>query len=115
MLCAFERFDGKGSPAGLAGDEVSEAARFAAVGFAAVMFDAVGGAELAVETVRRWSGRALDPSIAAVFLEAPGELLTISSPDDVWAAVVDSEPQPRRLVPRRGPSGRGSGRVRRCR
>ena len=46
VLCAFERFDGKGSPAGLAGDEVSEAARFAAVGFAAVMFDAVGGAEL---------------------------------------------------------------------
>ncbi len=83
MLCAFERFDGKGSPAGLAGDEVSEAARFASVGFAAVMFDAVGGAELAVETVRRWSGHALDPSIAAVFLEAPGELLTLSSPDDL--------------------------------
>jgi HD-GYP domain-containing protein (c-di-GMP phosphodiesterase class II)/DNA-binding CsgD family transcriptional regulator len=97
VLCAFERFDGKGSPAGLAGDQVSEAARFAAVGFAAVMFDAVGGVELAVETVARWSGHALDPPIAAVFLEAPGELLTISNPDDVWAAVVDSEPPPRRL------------------
>ena len=97
MLCAFERFDGKGAPAGLAGDEVSEAARFAAVGFAAVMFDAVGGPELAVATVARWSGRALDPSIAAVFLEAPAELLTLSNPDDVWAAVVDAEPQPRRL------------------
>jgi HD-GYP domain-containing protein (c-di-GMP phosphodiesterase class II) len=97
VLCAFERFDGKGSPAGLAGDDVSEAARFAAVGFAAVMFDAVGGLELAAETVARWSGHALDPSITAVFLEAPGELLTISNPDDVWAAVVDGEPQPRRL------------------
>ena len=97
VLCAFERFDGKGSPAGLAGDEVSEAARFASVGFAAVMFDAVGGVELAVETVARWSGHALDPSIAAVFLEAPGELLTLSSPDDLSAAVADSEPQPGRL------------------
>ena len=85
------------SPAGLAGDEVSEAARFAAVGFAAVMFDAVGGLDLAVETVARWSGRALDPWIAAAFLEAPTELLAISNPDDVWAAVVDTEPQPRRL------------------
>ena len=28
--------------------------------------------------------------------EAPGELLRISSPDDVWAAVVDTEPRPRR-------------------
>jgi hypothetical protein len=98
VRCAFERFDGKGSPAGLAGDEVSEAPRFAAVGFAAVMFDAVGGVELAVETVARWSGHALDPSIAAVFLDAPGELLTISNPDDVWAAVVDGEPQPRRWL-----------------
>ena len=47
--------------------------------------------------VARWSGRALDPSIAAVFLDAPAELLTLSNPDDVWAAVVDTEPQPRRF------------------
>jgi HD-GYP domain-containing protein (c-di-GMP phosphodiesterase class II) len=97
VLCAFERFDGKGSPSGLAGEEVSEAARFAAAGFTAVMFDAIGGAELAAETVARWSGRALDPSIAAIFLEAPAELLRISNPDNVWDAVVDTEPQPRRL------------------
>jgi HD-GYP domain-containing protein (c-di-GMP phosphodiesterase class II)/DNA-binding CsgD family transcriptional regulator len=96
VLCAFERFDGKGSPAGLAGEEVSLPARFAATGFAAVMFDAVGGVGLASEMVARWSGRALDPSIAEIFLEAPAELLTISSPDDVWQAVVDTEPQPRR-------------------
>jgi HD-GYP domain-containing protein (c-di-GMP phosphodiesterase class II) len=97
VLCAFERFDGKGSPSGLAGEEVSQAARFAAVGFAAVMFDAVGGVALAVETVTRWSGRALDPASAAIYLEAPSELLKVSNPDDLWAAVVDTEPQPRRL------------------
>jgi HD-GYP domain-containing protein (c-di-GMP phosphodiesterase class II)/DNA-binding CsgD family transcriptional regulator len=97
VLCAFERFDGKGSPSGLAGDEIPAAARFAAAGFGAVMFDAVGGAELATRTVARWSGRALDPSIAAIFLEAPQELLRLSDPDDVWAAVVDAEPQPRRM------------------
>ena len=96
VLCAFERFDGKGSPDGLAGEEVSQAARFAAAGFAAVMFEAVGGVELAAQTVARWSGRALDPSIAAIFLDTPAELLTMSNPDDVWAAVVDTEPQPQR-------------------
>jgi HD-GYP domain-containing protein (c-di-GMP phosphodiesterase class II) len=84
-------------PAGLAGEDVSEAARFAAAGFAAVMFDAVAGAELAAATVARWSGRALDPAIAAIFLEAPGELLRIPDPDDVSAPVVDGEPQERRL------------------
>jgi hypothetical protein len=52
----------------------------------------LGGEVAATETVARWYGRALDPAIAALFLEAPAELLRISEPDDVWAAVVDAEP-----------------------
>ena len=96
VLDGFERFDGRGVPAGRAGAEVAEAARFAAVGYAGVMFDAVGGGAVAAETVARWSGRALDPTIAAIFLDAPDELLRISNPDDLWAAVVDAEPAPRR-------------------
>jgi hypothetical protein len=35
------------------------------------MFDAVGGGVVAAETVARWSGRALDPAIAAIFRDAP--------------------------------------------
>ena len=99
VLDSFERFDGRGVPAGRAGTEVAEASRFAAVGYAAVMFDAVGGGDVAAQTVARWSGRALDPAIVAVFADAPGELLAISSPDDLWAAVVDAEPAPRRSFP----------------
>ena len=67
--------------------EIAAAARFAAVGYAAVMFEAVAGATAAARTVAQWSGRALDPAVAAVFLDAPGELLRISDPDDLWAAV----------------------------
>src|SRR5579871_4856858 len=96
VLDGFERWDGRGVPDGTAGTDIAEPARFAAVGFAAVMFDAVGGSALAIETVRRWSGRALDPGIAAAFLEAPEELIAASSADDLWGAVVDVEPAPRR-------------------
>jgi HD-GYP domain-containing protein (c-di-GMP phosphodiesterase class II)/DNA-binding CsgD family transcriptional regulator len=96
VLDSFERFDGWGVPAGRAGAEVAEASRFAAVGYAAVMFDAVGGGDVAAQTVARWSGRALDPAIVAIFADAPAELLRISNPDDLWAAVVDAEPAPRR-------------------
>jgi HD-GYP domain-containing protein (c-di-GMP phosphodiesterase class II) len=74
---------------GKAGEEIAEAARFAAVGFAAVMLGAA-------EAVGRWSGRALDPAIAAVFLDAPDELLRLCEPDDLWAAVAEAEPAPRR-------------------
>jgi HD-GYP domain-containing protein (c-di-GMP phosphodiesterase class II)/DNA-binding CsgD family transcriptional regulator len=96
VLCAFERFDGKGFPRGLGGPQLSTVARFVAVGFAAVMFDAVGGVDAATAAVRRWSGRALDPAIAAAFLGATAELLVRSDPVDLWAAVVEAEPEPRR-------------------
>jgi HD-GYP domain-containing protein (c-di-GMP phosphodiesterase class II) len=96
VLDGFERFDGKGAPEGKAGEDVAEAARYAAVAYTAVMFDAVGGAPAAAEMVSRWSGRALDPGVAAIFADASGELLDRSSHDDLWAAVVDAEPAPRR-------------------
>jgi HD-GYP domain-containing protein (c-di-GMP phosphodiesterase class II)/DNA-binding CsgD family transcriptional regulator len=96
VLDGFERFDGRGAPLGKPGPEIAEAARFAAVGFAAAMFDAVGGGDLAADTAKRWSGRALDPAIAAIFLEAPAELLALSRAEDAYAAVVEAEPGPRR-------------------
>ena len=96
VLDGFERFDGRGAPAGRSSTDVAEPARFAAVGYAAVMFDAVGGKATAAEMVAAWSGRALDPAIAGVFLEAPTELLEASDPDDLWAAVVEAESAPRR-------------------
>ena len=94
---AFERFDGHGVPAARAGPEVEAGARFAAVGYAAVMFEAAAGGAAAAGTVARWSGRALDPAIAEVFLDSPAELLRMCGPDDLWAAVVDAEPEPRRV------------------
>ena len=96
VLDGFERFDGHGAPVGKQGTEIAEPARFASVGYAAVMFDAVGGVEAAAKAVGRWSGRALDPAIAAILVDAPGELLRHSDPDDLWAAVVEAEPEPRR-------------------
>jgi len=92
VLDSFERYDGHGVPAGRAGTDVAEASRFAAVGFTAVMFDAARGRDAAVETVARWSGRALDPDVATIFAAAPGELLGLCDPDDLWAAVVEAEP-----------------------
>jgi HD-GYP domain-containing protein (c-di-GMP phosphodiesterase class II) len=92
VLDGFERFDGKGAPNRRKGDEIAAPARFAAVAYAAVMFDAVGGVDAATDAVRRWSGRALDPDIAFAFLAAPDELIRLSDPDDPWTAVVEAEP-----------------------
>lgn len=45
-----------------------------------MMFDAVAGCDVAAQAIARWSGRALDHAIAAVFLDAPPGLLGISDP-----------------------------------
>lgn len=80
VLDGFERFDGKGAPAGKAGEDIAEPARFAAVAYTAVMFDAVGGGDAAAEMVSRWSGRALDPAIAAIFADARPSCLGSRAP-----------------------------------
>jgi HD domain len=72
-------------------------ARYAAVGYAAVMFEAIGGPDRAVETLARWSGRALDPAITGTFMQAADEILAHSDPQDLWATVVASEPGPHRF------------------
>ncbi len=114
VLCAFERYDGKGAPVGRSGDELPEPARYAAVGHAAVMFDAVGGPGLAVENLTRWSGRALDPRITGSFLDASRELLELCGSrgpvGDGRCRRAGSAP----LLPGRRPPGRGAGGVRRC-
>jgi HD-GYP domain-containing protein (c-di-GMP phosphodiesterase class II) len=98
LLHSFERWDGHGAPRGTKGEAIPLPSRLATLGFAAVMFDAVAGRTAAVQTVRRWSGRIIDPSLAHVFLQAPDEHLDAASPDDAWEAVVAAEPGKPRLA-----------------
>ncbi|HXJ65479.1 MAG TPA: HD domain-containing phosphohydrolase [Actinomycetota bacterium] len=97
----FERWDGKGSPRGVKGERVALPARFAAVAFAGVMFADAGGPDAAVDVVRRWSGRSLDPRIADAFAREGADLLAAVD-DDPWTAVLELEPEPRRFVSERG-------------
>jgi len=93
LLNAFERWDGRGAPRGTQGEAIPLSSRLATLGFAAVMFDGVAGRAAAIQAVTRWSGHIIDPSLAAVFLEAPDECLDAASPDDAWEAVVAAEPR----------------------
>jgi HD-GYP domain-containing protein (c-di-GMP phosphodiesterase class II) len=86
-------------PRGLAGEAISLPSRLAAVAFAAVMFHHAGGREAAAAAVLRWSGRALDPSLAEAFLQRRDEYLELIEVDDVWSAALAAEPSPHRLVP----------------
>jgi hypothetical protein len=95
---SFERWDGKGTPQGLATEDICLPARLAEVAHQAVIFDRLGGPEGAVEMVRRRAGGWFDPSLAATFTRVGAGILDEVGSRDVWEAVVEAEPEPRRTI-----------------
>ena len=94
----YERWDGKGYPRKLSGDEIALPARFAQVASQGVLFGRLGGPDLAVEVLGRRAGSALDPSVAEAFLRHGRELLTEITSTDALVAVIEAEPEPCRRV-----------------
>ena len=71
----FERWDGKGMPAGVAGEQIPIAARILHAARDASAFAAAGGAEMVVAMAERCAGSSLDPSLSALLCDHAGELL----------------------------------------
>jgi HD domain len=69
---SFERWDGKGTPKGLAAEGICLPARLAEVAHQAVIFDRLGGPEAAVAVVRRRAGGWFDPGLAETFARIGG-------------------------------------------
>jgi HD-GYP domain-containing protein (c-di-GMP phosphodiesterase class II) len=97
LLEAFERWDGKGFPAGTAGNEIGRPARVVALARDAEVFHRAGGLEAAIDVVRGRAGAAYDPAFAAVFCDSAEALL--GDLDDPWQAALAAEPAPRRHLP----------------
>jgi hypothetical protein len=90
----YERYDGKGFPAGRAGDALTVSARVVHVAEQAVMAHFDGGHQAAAHAVARRAGRHLDPDICATF-SANIEPITgpLDSPD-LLATAIAAEPPP---------------------
>jgi putative nucleotidyltransferase with HDIG domain len=96
-----ERWDGKGSPDHLSGEEITLPLRILLLAHVIEIFNRVHGREAALEVARSRAGGQLDPDVAKAFLaEAPSLLDQIDS-GDVWGAVLDAEPEPRERIPLR--------------
>jgi HD-GYP domain-containing protein (c-di-GMP phosphodiesterase class II)/DNA-binding CsgD family transcriptional regulator len=97
----IERWDGKGEPQGVSGEDVAVPARITAVATQAVIFDRLGGPDAAVEIVRRRSGGWFDPEVAEAFEQVGPSVLRHLDGADVWAEVLAVEPEPVRRIPDR--------------
>jgi HD-GYP domain-containing protein (c-di-GMP phosphodiesterase class II) len=90
---AYERWDGKGYPDGLAGEEVPVAVRVVAAARDAEMWERQHGWPAAAEVLARRRGRGCDPAVVDVLL-ADGQRWLVEAGDDPCAAVLEAEPGP---------------------
>jgi len=90
---AYERWDGKGHPDGLAGDDVPLAIRVVAAARDAELWSRRAGWPATLEVLGDRRDHAYDPAVADALIEgAEGWLADVG--DDPCAAVLDAEPAP---------------------
>jgi HD-GYP domain-containing protein (c-di-GMP phosphodiesterase class II) len=97
LSAAFASWNGKGYPE-VRGDEIPRSTRFMHVASTAVLFAHHAGPIAAVREVRRRSGSYLDPDLVELFTSRAQEFLEDLEDIDAYQAVLDSEPDPVRLV-----------------
>ena len=87
-----ERWDGKGEPNGLGGEEIPLSVRIVHVARDATFHRMVGGVDAAVGVVRERAGGAFDPGVVAALADEPGEILADDEGASVWDATLAAEP-----------------------
>ena len=91
---AYERWDGKGLPAGLSGEEIPLAVRITVVARDVDVAYQRSGAAGVGPLLEHRRGRAYDPAVADAFLTGSDAWLHELDELDPWDAVVDAEPEP---------------------
>lgn len=89
-----EWWNGGGAPDGLSGDDIPVGARIAGLTSVAVLFDSLGGSEVAVDAVRRRSAGMVDPDLADHFVRRGHDLLGEVDAADPYDLVLAAEPPP---------------------
>ena len=89
---AYERWDGRGWPGRLAGEDVPLASRLAQVAEFIEVANRIGGAESAKELARERRGGPFDPALADLVAAEAEVILSGLDTVGVWDAVIDAEP-----------------------
>ena len=89
---AYEQWDGKGWPSGLAGDEIPVAARISQLAEYVEVASRVGGVTAARELARKRSGGQFDPELVRAFCSDAELILAGIDSLSTWDAVIEAEP-----------------------
>jgi HD-GYP domain-containing protein (c-di-GMP phosphodiesterase class II) len=88
----YERWDGRGAPQQLKGDELYLSVRVCHVAQEAATFYMLGGIETAIQVTRERAGRLFDPAIVDTFCSAAPRLCEELDVGSTWDKVLASEP-----------------------
>ena len=89
-----ERWDGKGEPGLVAGDELSLSMRIVHVARDAAFQMMLGGADFAVDVVKERAGHAFDPGVSASMVDHAPEILAFDEEASLWPTILAAEPNP---------------------
>lgn len=87
---SFERWDGRGVPRGLKGDEILVTSRLVNLADVVEVFHRAGGVAAAQSVARERAGTQFDPDLAEVFVGAAGSLFDELEAVEPWAAVLSA-------------------------
>ena len=90
----YESWNGRGGPRGADAEAIALPARVAQVAATAALFDRLGGAALAIDTLERRGGRSLDPALASELCRRGDRILGELASADAVVAAVEAEPEP---------------------
>lgn len=96
------RWDGKGVPGDVAGEEISRPLRIVRVAHDFVAIAHGRDRDAALEALSRRRGRGYDPKVVDAALAEPEALLGAADVPDAFGRVIDAEPQPVATISRAG-------------
>jgi HD-GYP domain-containing protein (c-di-GMP phosphodiesterase class II) len=94
----YERWDGKGMPGDLRGEQIPQAVRLMQVAQDADVAFQRGGAELARRILAGRAGSGLDPAAVTAFLSAGDQVFKDLDAPSIWEDTLLAEPGPRPVV-----------------
>lgn len=92
LMHLFERWDGRGGPNRLKGDEIALPARIVAFADVMAAFHRAGGADAAVSVARDRAGAQFDPALVGAFCAHAREILGTLDGATSWDAVIEADP-----------------------
>jgi HD-GYP domain-containing protein (c-di-GMP phosphodiesterase class II) len=92
--CAFERWDGKGLPNGIAGEAIPLSCRISIVARDYDVLNRVWGADTATQILEKRKGRAYEPRILEIALGHGPRVAARLQQESLWDTVLAAEPGP---------------------